>query len=70
MTISVRRIPKDHTSDLMLNVPKLMASGAVHLIGNLAPIVVRKNYFVLVGGERGEGRDFVHLMICRSLTIL
>lgn len=33
----MRRIPKDHTSDLMLNVPKLMASGAVHLMGNLAP---------------------------------
>lgn len=38
VTISVRRIPKDHTSDLMLKVPKLMASGAVHLMGNLAPV--------------------------------
>ena len=43
MTISVRRIPKDHTSDLILNVPKLMASGAVHLMGNLAPNCQLKN---------------------------
>lgn len=35
--ISVSRIPKDQTSDLMVKVPKLMASGAVHLMGNLAP---------------------------------
>lgn len=37
----MRRIPKDHTSDLMLKVPKLMASGAVHLMGNLAPVFAR-----------------------------
>lgn len=37
MTISYRRIPKDHTSDLIVKQPKLMASGAVHLIGNFAP---------------------------------
>lgn len=37
VTISVRRMPKDQTSDLMLNVPKLIASGAVHLMGNFAP---------------------------------
>ncbi len=37
VTISVKRTPKDHTSDLMVKVPKLMASGAVHLIGNFAP---------------------------------
>jgi hypothetical protein len=37
VTISYRRIPKDHTSDLIVKQPKLMASGAVHLIGNFAP---------------------------------
>lgn len=37
VTISVRRIPKDHTSDFMEKVPKFIASGAVHLMGNLAP---------------------------------
>lgn len=42
VTISVRRIPKDHTSDLMLKVPKLMASGAVHLMGNLAPVFTQE----------------------------
>ena len=35
--ISISRIPNDHTSDLMVKEPKLMASGAVHLMGNLAP---------------------------------
>lgn len=34
---SVSRIPKDHTSDLMVNLPKRAASGAVHLMGNLVP---------------------------------
>lgn len=47
--ISVRRIPKDHTSDLMVKTPKLMASGAVHLIGNLAP-VRRKQRKIACGG--------------------
>lgn len=37
------RMPKDQTSDLMLNVPKLIASGAVHLIGNFAP-----NYYTKI----------------------
>lgn len=30
-------IPNDHTSDLIVNLPYSAASGAVHLIGNLAP---------------------------------
>jgi len=34
---SVSRIPKDHTSDLTVNLPKRAASGAVHLMGNLVP---------------------------------
>lgn len=34
---SVSRTPKDHTSDLMVNLPKRAASGAVHLMGNLVP---------------------------------
>lgn len=38
VTISVRRIPNDHTSDFMEKVPKFIASGAVHLMGNLAPV--------------------------------
>lgn len=37
VTSSVSSIPKDHTSDLMLKRPYKAASGAVHLIGNLAP---------------------------------
>lgn len=40
------RMPKDHTSDLMLNVPKLIASGAVHLIGNFAPDVYTKDKYL------------------------
>ena len=36
-TNSVNKIPKLQTSDLMENLEKLAASGAVHLIGNLAP---------------------------------
>lgn len=31
------KIPKDHTSDLIVNLPYRAASGAVHLMGNLAP---------------------------------
>lgn len=44
-------MPKDHTSDLMVKTPKLMASGAVHLIGNLAPVRRKKeeNQEVLMG---------------------
>lgn len=34
---SVKRMPKDQTSDLMVNLPYRAASGAVHLMGNLAP---------------------------------
>ena len=34
---SISKIPKDQTSDLTVNFPKLIASGAVHLTGNLAP---------------------------------
>ncbi len=37
VTSSVSRIPKDQTSDLMVNFPYRAASGAVHLIGNFAP---------------------------------
>ena len=37
VTSSVSRIPNDHTSDLIVNFPNSAASGAVHLIGNLAP---------------------------------
>lgn len=37
VTSSVSRIPKDHTSDLIVNRPYKAASGAVHLMGNLAP---------------------------------
>lgn len=37
VTSSVSSIPKDHTSDLMVKRPYKAASGAVHLIGNLAP---------------------------------
>ena len=35
VTISVSRMPKDHTSDLVLNVPLKAASGAVHFMDNL-----------------------------------
>lgn len=42
VTSSVRRIPKDQTSDLMVKRPYRAASGAVHLIGNLAPVMVVK----------------------------
>lgn len=31
------KIPNDHTSDLMVNLPYRAASGAVHLMGNFAP---------------------------------
>lgn len=34
---SVKRMPKDQTSDLMVNLPYRAASGAVHLMGNFAP---------------------------------
>lgn len=37
VTSSVSSIPKDHTSDLIVKRPYKAASGAVHLIGNLAP---------------------------------
>ena len=35
---SVNRTPNDHTSDLMVNFPYSAASGAVHLMGNFAPV--------------------------------
>lgn len=38
LIISVSKMPKDQTSDLMVKEPQLMASGAVHLMGNLAPV--------------------------------
>lgn len=31
------KIPNDHTSDLIVNLPYRAASGAVHLMGNFAP---------------------------------
>lgn len=37
VTSSVSRIPKDHTSDFIVNLPYSAASGAVHLMGNFAP---------------------------------
>lgn len=37
VTSSVSRIPNDQTSDLMVKRPYKAASGAVHLMGNLAP---------------------------------
>lgn len=37
VTSSVSKIPKDHTSDLIVNLPYRAASGAVHLMGNFAP---------------------------------
>ena len=33
--------PNDQTSDLMVNLPYMMASGAVHFTGNLAPGAVQ-----------------------------
>lgn len=38
VTSSVSKIPKDQTSDLMVKRPYRAASGAVHLMGNLAPV--------------------------------
>lgn len=35
--ISYNKIPKDQTSDLILNLLSWMASGAVHFTGNLVP---------------------------------
>jgi len=40
--ISTRRMPNDQTSDLMVNLFIVAASGAVHFIGNLAPVVINK----------------------------
>lgn len=60
----MRRIPKDHTSDLMVNVPKLMASGAVHLMGNLAPGFHKESesYFMLTDGDwRARERESEHV---------
>lgn len=37
VTSSVKKTPNDHTSDLMVNLPNIAASGAVHLMGNFAP---------------------------------
>lgn len=37
VTSSVSRMPKDHTSDFIVNLPYNAASGAVHLMGNFAP---------------------------------
>lgn len=42
VTSSVSKIPNDHTSDLIVNRPYNAASGAVHLIGNLAPANIKK----------------------------
>ena len=49
--ISYRRTPKDHMSDLIVKEPKLMASGAVHLMGNLAPVMdkqMAKEFLTLI----------------------
>ena len=38
VAISHSRMPNDQTSDLMVKRPYMAASGAVHLMGNLAPV--------------------------------
>lgn len=42
VTNSVSNIPKDQTSDFIVNLPYSAASGAVHLIGNFAPERIQK----------------------------
>lgn len=49
VTSSVSKIPKDHTSDLMVNLPYRAASGAVHLMGNFAP--AKRTHDYLAGRE-------------------
>lgn len=44
-------MPKDQTSDLMVKRPYRAASGAVHLMGNLAPVF---------GGEERRGEVTGH----------
>lgn len=53
VTSSVSKIPKDHTSDLIVNLPYRAASGAVHLMGNFAPAGRTPGY--LSGREHGAG---------------
>ena len=48
------KIPKDHTSDLIVNLPYRAASGAVHLMGNLAPAGRTPGYSS--GRDHGSGR--------------
>lgn len=54
MTSSVSKIPKDHTSDLIVNLPYRAASGAVHLMGNFAPAERTPGY------SSGRGRCTGH----------
>lgn len=53
MTSSVSKIPKDHTSDLIVNLPYRAASGAVHLMGNFAP--AERTCGESAGREHGSG---------------
>lgn len=53
MTSSVSKIPKDHTSDLIVNLPYRAASGAVHLMGNFAP--AERTRGDSAGREHGPG---------------
>lgn len=52
VTSSVSKIPKDQTSDLMVKRPYKAASGAVHLMGNLAPVRRKKQWWYATTRER------------------
>lgn len=55
VTSSVSKIPKDHTSDLIVNLPYRAASGAVHLMGNFAPAEWTPGYSSGRGHCNGHG---------------
>lgn len=59
VTSSVSRIPKDQTSDFIVNFPYRAASGAVHLIGNLAPEMQRNTKKLLNIQQNKIKTDFV-----------
>lgn len=52
VTSSVSRIPKDHTSDFIVNLPYNAASGAVHLMGNFAPNEKRNELITIETGSK------------------
>lgn len=67
---SVSKTPNDQTSDLMVKRPYRAASGAVHFIGNLAPVCKNKEVYYRYEVSRHEvkGEQWESKQTCQLRT--